>query len=303
MAAETPRPPNLSVFESAPEESPEFDIADPELVLMLEESQRTHFWFRARNLRILDFLRRDGLTPPASILEIGCGTGTVLSALARAGYAMAGVEMHERLARRAAEANPGTSIFSLDVLRPPVEFLRLGPFDAVAMFDVLEHLAEPEAFLRASAALVRPGGLLVGTAPALRLLWSDYDSYAGHRIRFDRRTLRATFSRAGLPRPRAAYFFQTLLPGMLARRARIGRRGKEPGDEARRRAAQHLALDAPGRFVNAALAAACATERAMARRVPIDAIPGASLWFSARVPASGALNGARPPTSRTGGRP
>jgi len=285
MLPERSRPPNLAVFATASEDSAEFDIADPELVSMLEESQRRHFWFPARNRRILDFLRRDGVAPPARILEVGCGTGTVLSALARAGYAVTGIEMHERLARRAAEANPGSRIFALDLLHPPEVLLRLAPFDAVALFDVVEHLESPGALLRACAALVGDGGLVVGTVPALPVLWSDYDAYAGHRVRFVRRSLRRLLDGAGLPGARTAYFFQSLTPGMLARRLLVGRGAAASADDAMRRAAQHAALDAPGRAFNAAFAAACAAESALARGVSLlDAVPGASLWFSVRIP-------------------
>jgi SAM-dependent methyltransferase len=84
-------PANLHVFDTVPESTPEFDISDPELLRTLESSQRSHFWFGARNSQILDFLRRDGPPPPVRVLEVGCGTGTVLSALFEAGYEMTGL--------------------------------------------------------------------------------------------------------------------------------------------------------------------------------------------------------------------
>lgn len=301
MADDFARPANLKLFPSGPASSPEFDISDPEVVQMLEASQRTHFWFPARNLQIADFLRRDGAAPPARVLEVGCGTGTVLSSLRRAGYETVGVEMHAQLAGRAAADNPGSSIYSLDIRNPPDEFLRERPFEVAGAFDVIEHLAEPEAALRSCARFLRPGGLLVGTVPALPSLWSDYDAHAGHRLRYTAPALRALFARASLPAPRVSYFFQVLVPGMLGRRVMIGRAGGRDAD--RRRAAQHLALDAPGTGVNRALASACAIERSIRRVAPsIDRVPGASIWFSVRVPDPVAFRGERPPTERTGGR-
>jgi SAM-dependent methyltransferase len=275
-----PDPGNLFAFGSVSESASEFDISDPEVIRMLEESQRTHFWFPARNLQILEFLRREGLPPAARVLEIGCGTGTVLAALAGAGYCMSGVEMHHELARRAAARNPASRIYSLDVLAPPPEFLKEGLFDAVGLFDVVEHLARPEEFLRACVRFVRPGGLLVGTVPALRMLWSDYDGFAGHRLRYDKQELRKLFVRAGIPRPRASYFFQVLVPGMLARRLLVGR--DRSSVEAQRRASQHLALDPPGKLWNGTFAALCALERRISRAIPLSVVPGTSLWFSAR---------------------
>jgi SAM-dependent methyltransferase len=301
MADDFRAPANLTVLQSAPAASEEFDISDPELVDMLEASQRTHFWFTARNRQIADFLRRDGAPPPARVLEVGCGTGTVLSSLRRAGYDAIGVEMHAELARRAAAANPAGHVYSLDIRRPPAEFLREGPFEVVGAFDVLEHLEQPEEALRACAGLLRPGGLLVGTVPALSSLWSDYDAHAGHRLRYDSSGIRALFKRALLPVPRISYFFQVLIPAMLGRRALIGRRGSQ--DVAQRRAAQHLALDTPGPFLNRALASACGLERFARRVLPfVDGLPGASIWFSAPIANPDAFREATPPTERTGGR-
>lgn len=301
MADDPREPANLTVLQTAPAASAEFDISDPELVDMLEASQRTHFWFPARNLQIADFLRRDGAPPPARVLEVGCGTGTVLSSLRRAGYDAIGVEMHAELARRAAVANPAGRIYSLDVRRPPAEFLREGPFEVVGAFDVVEHLEQPEEALRACAGILRPGGLLVGTVPALLSLWSDYDAHAGHRLRYDAPAIRALFDRALLPVPRISYFFQVLVPAMLGRRARIGRRGAQGVRE--RRAAQHLALDTPGPFWNRAFASACGFERAVRRILPfVDGIPGASIWFSTRIPNPDTFKEVKPPTGRTGGR-
>jgi 2-polyprenyl-3-methyl-5-hydroxy-6-metoxy-1,4-benzoquinol methylase len=277
----TDSPPNLFVVESSAASSTDFDISDPELLQMLEESQQTHFWFRARNRQILAFLAREGIAPPARILEIGCGTGTVLSAIAGAGFAAVGLEMHRELARRAAFAVPLASVFSANVFAPPPELSALGPFDAIAFFDVLEHLSTPGDVLRGGARLLHPGGRLIGTLPALRTLWSDYDAFAGHRLRYDRRSLAELFQQAHLPAPRAEYFFQALVPAMIVRRALVGR-GHNVGDETRRRA-QHRALDAPGRVANRILAGACGAERVLRRVLPLSAVPGASIWFSCRI--------------------
>jgi SAM-dependent methyltransferase len=295
-------PPNLFVFDAAPEHAPEFDISDPELLRMLESSQRSHFWFRARNRQILDFLAEDGVRPPARILEVGCGSGTVLSALADAGYRMTGVEMHRELALRAAHACPTARIFSANVFSPPSALLEEGPFDAVGFFDVLEHLAKPEAVLRACAPLLEPGGRLLGTLPALSALWSDYDRFAGHQLRYDRREVDALFTRAAISAPRSAYFFQALLPGMLVRRALVGR-GRGSGTDGRR-AAQHRALDPPGAPWSALFAGACAAERVIRRALPapMAALPGTSLWFSSAIPDPGAFKAETRATAHTDGK-
>ena len=53
----------------------------------------------------------------------------------------------------------------------PVE----GPFDAITMFDVIEHIEDDLAALRAARRCSAPAGMLLLTVPALMLLWSDHD--------------------------------------------------------------------------------------------------------------------------------
>src|SRR4029077_20713488 len=96
------------------------------------------------------------------------------------------------------------------------------------------------------------------------------------------------------------YFFQSLLPGMLLRRALVGRERTRSKGASDRRAAQHRALDAPGQIVNALFAAACAIERGARRLVPLRGLPGASIWFSLRITDPNPSGAGRRSTARTG---
>ncbi len=108
MPVETP--PNLRVLTATPEAAPQYDISDPAFLDILSDSQRRHFWFQARNRRILDLLAREGVRPPARVLEVGCGAGVVLVALADAGFEAVGIEMHATLACSAARACPRSRV-------------------------------------------------------------------------------------------------------------------------------------------------------------------------------------------------
>jgi SAM-dependent methyltransferase len=85
-------------------------------------------------------------------------------------------------------------------------------FDLVLALDVLEHLDDDTPALREAARVVKPGGLLVVTVPALPSLWGRQDVVSDHRRRYTKRTLRQSFTRAGLPAPWTTYFNTLLFP-------------------------------------------------------------------------------------------
>jgi SAM-dependent methyltransferase len=130
-------------------------------------------YFEARNVAFPD--PRSTRLPPwfdrfmpkdrnARILDIGCGHGGMLSALARAGYANAeGVEIDEEavsFCRR-----NGLKISSLDLLSS--EALTLGKFDLIIMNHVLEHFPKDKIVeaLRQIKNLLNPGGELYIAVP------------------------------------------------------------------------------------------------------------------------------------------
>ena len=135
-------PPNLVVVEPADNACRDYDIADESVRGAIYRCQREHFWFASRNDVILEMIRRIGLRPPARVLEVGCGTGTVLSHMIDEGYRADGVEMHLELCVQAARACREARIYCLDVLGEGARAID-ARYDAVGLFDVLEHVERP----------------------------------------------------------------------------------------------------------------------------------------------------------------
>lgn len=91
-------------------------------------------------------------------------------------------------------------------------------FDLIVMLDVLEHIEADEAALERLRAMLKPGGTVLLTVPALPWLWSHHDEIHHHKRRYSRRRLGAALRAAGLEPVRIGFFNALLLPLAIAQR-------------------------------------------------------------------------------------
>ncbi len=98
-----------------------------------------------------------------SALDVGCGAGLLAEPLARLGAKVAAVDAAPGLIA-AAELHARGQGLDIDYRVAAVEELS-GAFDLVTSLEVVEHVAEPAAFIRALAARLAPGGLLILSTP------------------------------------------------------------------------------------------------------------------------------------------
>lgn len=162
----------------------------------LRRIESWHFWFVSRRELVASLLRRE-VRAGETLLDVGCGTGANL-ALARDGVRRLGVDIHiEELTR---------GMLQGDAISLP---LRSASVDVVLALDVLEHV-DDDAMLAEVARVLRGGGRLIATVPAVRALWSVRDEAAGHRRRYGRGMLRALLERHGF-RVRELRGFQFVL--------------------------------------------------------------------------------------------
>jgi len=169
---------------------------DPRFFDLLASAETKHFWFRARARAIQGSVRRlsSGLPVRPRILEIGCGSGTVLAALRSAcpDATVVGIDIHQEglaYARRRTDAA---------LVRGRIEQLPFAArFDLIGLFDVLEHLPDDLGALRRVRSVLDSRGALVATVPAHRSLWSRVDEAAGHCRRYEPCEFHKLFEEAG----------------------------------------------------------------------------------------------------------
>jgi len=104
-----------------------------------------------------------------SALDVGCGAGLLAEPLARLGAKVTAVDASEELIA-AAKAHAEAMGLEIDYRACAVEDLD-GQFDLVTSMEVIEHVADPAAFVRSLAVRLAPGGLLLMSTPN-RTAWS-----------------------------------------------------------------------------------------------------------------------------------
>ena len=180
-------------------------------------AEDAHFWFRARAKLLVWALGRH-FPRAASVLDVGCGRGSVLAAIRRArpSLTLAGAEVLADGRRAAQRRLPGVALYQVDARRLPFD----REFDVVTSCDVLEHLDDDREAARELFRAVVPGGGLVATVPQHRWLWSPFDAFSHHRRRYERAELVGVVEQAGFVVERVTSFVTTLLPLVLLSRLR-----------------------------------------------------------------------------------
>ncbi len=126
---------------------------NPVRVSFIRDTAASHFGRPAKSVRPFEEL---------TLLDIGCGGGLLTEPMARLGFAVIGVDPSPKNVGTA-RAHAAASGLAIEYRASTAEALVAEEvsFDVVLNMEVVEHVADLRAYLRACTRLVRPGGLMI----------------------------------------------------------------------------------------------------------------------------------------------
>lgn len=215
----------------APDLARDYEGFPPDSFTELAAIEAGNFWFRARN-RLIVWALEKYFPEFRSFLEVGCGTGFVLSGVAERfpDATLVGSEIFTAGLVHAAKRLPSVQLVQLDARRLPYN----EEYDIVAAFDVIEHIREDDQALASFFRATKPGGGCLITVPQHQWLWSSVDEQACHVRRYSAHELHSKIENAGFRILMSTSFVSILLPAMLLSRLVAKRSAKsESADELR----------------------------------------------------------------------
>jgi len=175
----------------------------------LFEIEEHNFWFRSRN-RLIVWALGNYFPDIKNFLEIGCGTGFVLSGIREAfpHVALCGGDIYPEGLSYARKRIEDARLLQMDSRNVPFR----NEFDAVGAFDLIEHVAEDEAVLSEMYQATHEGGGIILTAPQHGFLWSRFDEEACHVRRYEVSELKAKVENSGFKVISVISFISLLFP-------------------------------------------------------------------------------------------
>ncbi len=180
--------------------------------------------FESRVLTFFKSLEKHAkLLPPkgSRVLDVGCAGGAFVEAARRYGYEAVGLEPSRQLATSAQKRG-------LHVIQGTLEsFTPSHPFDLITLWDVLEHVTNPQQTLAQCKKLLSPSGIILVNYPdagtwQAKLAGKNFWWFLSvHLHYFDRHSIRVLLEKMGFELYSTRRHFQRLQLGYLFEVGRI----------------------------------------------------------------------------------
>ena len=186
---------------------------------VLDKLGSDHWWYRAKNNLIKMFLETfsgGGGSGDRSqaVLDIGCGAGNLSKDLQDLGYQVTSVDLSE---------DAINYCYTRGLIRARVADAARLPFpsnyfDFAVASEILEHIQDDGKTMKEIRRVMKPGGVVIITVPAIPMLWSYQDVYWGHFRRYTRHSLEVLLQNEHFQILKLSYFnFSLFLPAALIR--------------------------------------------------------------------------------------
>jgi ubiquinone/menaquinone biosynthesis C-methylase UbiE len=167
--------------------------------------ETTHWWWVGRKNIIKIFLKKRFNSKKITILDAGCGTGSNIIFFNQFGKTY-GIDISP-IATKFCKKRGIKNITTCDVSKLPYKD---SYFDLVSCMDVLEHIEDEKKAISEIYRVLKPGGYVLLTVPALSFVFSKHDKAQGHFRRYSKKYLREILTSVGFVEDRTTYF-NTLL--------------------------------------------------------------------------------------------
>jgi len=138
---------------------------------------------------------------PGKMLDIGCAVGFFLDEAHQRGWQVQGLDVSAYAVQYVKER------FGFDAQHGSFTDLAISPgtLDLITLWDVIEHVPDPKAYVQKAAALLRPGGIIALATPDVESLpakltgkrWVGYKLSEEHLYYFSINTLKRMLTEAG----------------------------------------------------------------------------------------------------------
>jgi SAM-dependent methyltransferase len=161
---------------------------------IIDDNEEHHFWFKARSRLIQKVVYRFCKpTHDKTFIEIGCGNGKLIRALEAIGLSLTGIDINQQAI---VNSRIGTKAI---LIQKSFLTLKLNKkYNAIGMFDVIEHQTNDASFIKKAVTLIKPGGFVFVTVPAKMSLWNRINILSGHKKRYELNELNRIGKQAGL---------------------------------------------------------------------------------------------------------
>lgn len=229
---------------------------DKSLYRTFFDIQQKHWWFVTKKAIILNII--DNTRQPnrdISSLDIGCGAGLMLGALAERGHT-SGMDMSDDAIGFSREIFDGT--VKKGSLPDDVPYA-VDSFTLITALDVIEHVEDDIGALKALHSRLVNDGVAVITVPAYMFLWSAHDELNHHKRRYTAKELALKLEAAGFSIEKLSYFNTLLFPIVYAVRKLNNVLGRDGASD----------VEMPGSIVNFILTKIFGLEKYLLRFVSL----------------------------------